>query len=441
LNWPIVKYKFFIFPKERTGAMVQPIQFNNQAQSLLLGGLGGFLNGNPIGNQQQNGQHGPMAPRGLGLPLLTQLGVNSNSNPLLSPMRQLQESQKPALEEKDDKKKSDRLDLSDFAEKAAEEALASAKKSPGNGVTNQIIVSEDGQFQASIDLRINADGSYDMDLEVNFAASRAAMLEQFQSTMQEGNLEKSNSSSGLSYTGMQELSQRYTSYEQVLETRGFEARIFFEQANEVSFSAAQMHGQEAGQQYLGVAKQISEEYTLNISISGDDINAFNEVGETLAQFDDTGTLTGFLEAARGVLNADSSNLGSFVEATKALVGSAQEHVSAKLSNFFTSMNGEYGQSLEEMGFEPNFIENIGKDVQADLGNFFSITNEMLSNLFQLPQGSATQDTKTKQIDALNENLDALTEKRKEIIEQKQDELKEQYSQPRLNKPTFEDLVG
>ncbi len=400
--------------------MVTLLGIPNQGQALFGAGLGGFLNGNPIGNQNQKSPLGGLARNGLSLPNQLKSGLLAPpTSPLLRSINSpLKESNTET--EKDEEKK-DRLEMSEFAEDAVEKAVENARKTPQVGETNQIIVSEDGRFEASIDLRLKSDGSFDLDLAVNFAQSSMQQLEGTRpAALPENpeNLEMESKPAQLSYQSMEAAAQRYTSFEQTLQTRDFEARIFFEESKSVALVAERNHGSEMGGEVLSVAKKVSHEYSLNLSISGKDLDSFNMAAEELAQFDDTGTLGGFLEAAKGVLNADSTNLGSFLEATRSLIDSSREHVSAKLNNFFTNMNENYGGQLEELGFEPDYLQNVGEDVEKDLGAFFNVTNQMLGGSMNEKQIEDGEDIEQQELDVLDQSLEQMKEERKEILQGK-----------------------
>ena len=402
---------------------------NSQGQNSLGLNLSGFFNGKAIGNNSNEGQSNGILGGG-GQSLAQRLGLglssaNGQANLLTNSLQNLNKSlDKTAETEKQretDEKKKDRLETSDGEGSTTGSALQSALR---NGDTQQIVVSEDGRFEASIDMRLNADGSYSLDMSVHFANSQAAAAamssmqqveDQTGTEEQEANLEEDPAS--LAYKGASASYERYTSYEQILQTRGFEASIFFEEAKSVAAQAEQAYGSEMGAEYTSVAGAVAHEYTLNISISGDDLSNFNQVAEDLMQFDDSGTLGGFLTAAQNVLTADSSDLGAFVDATQSLVGATQEHVGAKLTNFFSSMQEQFGGTLEEMGFEPNFIENLGADVQNDLNTFFQITNNMFANMFgsNNDQVEESEDPDAQQLEALDEQLEQMKEKRRELI--------------------------
>ena len=209
--------------------------------------------------------------RGLG-------GLKLPNIPKSPVFRQVENDSQP----KPEKKKQDKVELSDCTEDAVDQVLKNARKTPQVGVTSQVIVSEDGRFEASIDLRMKSDGSFDLDLAVKFAESSSTQLSSMQSVaIPEGKFHTGNTPSALSYTGLRANAERYTSYEQTLETRGFQANIFFEEAKAVALKAEQVHGAGTGAEYLSVSREIAHEFTLNVSISGDDINRFNEIGESL----------------------------------------------------------------------------------------------------------------------------------------------------------------
>ncbi len=384
----------------------------------MLAGLSGFLNGNQIGNKgfqaqkQGQGLHLPISQLGIGSTLPSAADLIKRQTMTPPKLSELQEGAKETDKDKEDEKK-DRVELSDEAENEIQQAIDQAIQ---QGVTQQVVVSKDGRFEVSIDMRVNDDGSYDMDLAVRFAESRGAALDyQAQGALPEPGSPPPPAHSG--YHSMEARAERYTSFEQSLETRGFQASIFFEQSKSVAMKAEQAYGSETGGQYLSTARQVSQEFVLNVSIHGDDITKFNEVGEALTQFDDTGTLGGFLSAVEGVLNADSSNLGAFMEATQGLVDASKEHIAGKLDKFFTSMDEEYGSKLEKLGFAPDILNNMGQDVQKDLEHFFEVTNAVLGGLLDNKLIKSQNDSLETQTDALNEKLDELREERKEILRQ------------------------
>ncbi len=382
------------------------------------GFLNGFFNGQQVGQQNLQQQNAGLIPRSLGL----QSQPNSSGRPaLLPPVSNQNREAKENNPNDRQSKEGDRVELSKFTEDAVNQALENARKSPQAGSTSTVFVSEDGRFEASIDLQIRRDGSYDLDLAVNFAQSRAALLgTSQQQALPEGQREGDELARQTPNNFSQSLSasaERYTSFEQSLSTRGFEANIFYEEAKSVAFKAEQSFGKESGENVLNVAKEVSREFTLNISISGDDIREFNNVADQLTAFDDSGTLTGFLDATRGVLNADSTNLGSFVNATQGLINATQNHVSGKLNSFFSSMNEQYGETLEQIGFAPDRLANIGKDVEKDLQDFFSITNDFFNNLSGNKPEQVEEAASEEEIalETLDENLRQLKEERDERL--------------------------
>ena len=419
--------------------MVQSVSLNNQFQSLLGNGLGGFLQGNALGrNSEDNSSGGILNAKGLNLHSNSSTNKNLGglSSLIPSSLKQsnISEPQKSLVEQqKDEKKKEDKVDISSFAEDAAKKAMETAQKSPKNGETNQVFVSEDGRFEASVDMRLNSDGSYDMDLALRFAQSSATMISgATQQALPQGDAKTSNQLSDLSYSGASLSAQRYTSFEQQLETRDFQARIFYEQTKTIAASAEQMHGSDIAGQITNASQQMAQEFKLNISISGKDLSNFSEVTDTLAQYDDTGTLSGFLQAAQGVLTADSSNIGSFMDATKSLLSATQEHVSAKLNDFFTGMNDQYGQTLQDMGFGQDFLKNQGTDVKSNLDSFFKTTNDMLTSMFGGSNAIETKDIKTQQVEALTASLDNLEQIRKDALQKDQEEAESKLVESNLN---------
>ncbi len=409
--------------------MVQSINLFQDGKG-LFGGFNGFLD-RSFGNENQNNR--PLS----GLLNRNTLGFQSNPLQLPNSNPLLQQIQQKNANEKADEKKKDEVTLSNFVKDAAEEAVDNARQTPGT--TSQVFVSEDGRFEVSIDLQVRRDGSFDLDLAVGFAQSQGAAISsqtngggqqtiEEQSTVeeaeaaatgespQEGAVTEPNAFPPAQFSGFSGIAERFTSFEQSLSTRDLEVNIFFEEAKSVEFQARQQFGDETGDRFQAVAGQISNEFQLNINISGSDINNFNEAANDLLQFDDDGTLGAFLGAASNVLSSDSSNIGSFIDATRSLVGASRDLVSNKLNNFFTDLNSQFGGSLEEIGFEPNFIQSLGENVQNDLDSFFSVTNDLLANLSGSNQIEDPENIEDTELNILEENLEQLQEAREEQIE-------------------------
>lgn len=405
--------------------MVKSIQWTDPMRNALFGSMNGLFNkgNNPASPGETTGLR--LSPLGAS-PWRNNAAQGQPGLLSLLPLRDNALTKSPK-EESADAKKGDRVELSQFAEDAAKEALENAKKSPANGTTSQILVSQDGRFAASIDLKINQDGSYDMELAVRFAASDAAKALLGTGMVSPDGTGNPQETQRASLQATQTV-QRYTSYEHTLETRGFQARIFYEEAKGISQRVEQAYGGEAGAAYMNVAQQVSHEFSLNISISGDDIHAFNEVAANLTQFDESGTLSGFLQAAQGVLTADSRNLGAFVNATQALVSSAQEHVGSRMNQFFTGMNEQYGAVLEKMGFGSDSLAIMGQDVQANLNTFFQLTNDLLANMFGEIGMNPAQNPTIEQAESMRARLEEIREQQQEKPEKKEDWL-ERYRQP------------
>lgn len=443
----------------------QSNKFNN------LVGLNGFLNGKSLGWQNQNDDvstsgNNLMAAVGksLGLNLNPQ---KTSANSLANTLQNLQKSDKTNKTSEDVEKNKDRYDASADDENSLSQILQQAVK---NGASQQIVVSEDGRFEASIDMKLNSDGSYSLDMSIHFANARAAMMAQQSSStasnketaqtgasLLTGGAETGDNASvakvgedagdsqgnpgSLNYQGADALYQSYTSYEQLLQARGFQASIFYEQAKTVAASAERAYGSDMGNQYMSVAGGVAQEYTLNISISGDDLSNFNDVAQQLTQFDDSGTLSGFLSAAQNMLNTDSSNLGSFVDAAQSLIGATQQHVSTKLSNFFTDMQNQFGGTLEEMGFDSNFLSNLGQDVQTDLNNFFQVTNNLFDNLYNSNQLENTQDPETQLLETMTEQMEQQQEQQQVEQEQEQQQTtQDQEVQEQQEEPASQSLL-
>lgn len=418
-----------------------------------LFGSGQGLNGLIVPSLNSNQNRTPLglfssgsnnASLGLNLP---KLGVNNggSNGAGVGLLRNLDENLRESEKDRKKEKDQDKLELGNFSERAAQQALENARRMPRIGATNEIVVSEDGRFEASVDIRFKSDGSYELDLAVRFAESSAASLKSMAAlgAPKEGEFETQDKRNQFSYSGMQAYAERYTSFEQILQTRGFEARIFFEESKAIGFRAEEAHGDGVGKRMTSVASQMAHEYTLNVSIRGDNLNDFNDIANTLSQFDDTGTLNGFLEAARGVLTGDSSNIDSFLGATRGLLNASRDHVGAKLSQFFSSIDKDFGSDLEKLGFGSDFFSKMGESVQNDLNRFFNVTNEMFGKLLGDMKIGRNNDAQTKQLDVIKENLEALREKRQE----RQDQIKEERNEtPELSgqrpggNPIFNELV-
>lgn len=388
----------------------------------IFGGFSGFLNRSALGRGEDNGRPlSGLLNRGSG-------GLQSNllqlqSNPLLQQVQ----NQKDAEKADDDKK--DKVTLSDFVKEAADEAVETAQKTPG--ATSQVFVSEDGRFEVSVDLQVRGDGSFDLDLAVGFAQSSAAALESNgqQQALQDQSLQAKSDAPedgaenavanpaefpvGEFGSSASLLAERFTSYEQSLTTRDLQVNIFFEESKSVALETQQKFGGEAADQFSSVAGQVSNEFKLNINISGDDINNFNQAAADLLQFDESGTLSGFLGAASNVLNSNPNDIGGFIDATRALVGATQEHVSTKLNGFFNGLSSEFGSQLEELGFAPDYLETLGQDVENDLNSFFAITNNFLGSLTGADRIEDQDDIEEQEISILKESLERLEEARQE----------------------------
>ncbi|MBZ0255535.1 hypothetical protein K8I31_05710 [bacterium] len=398
------------------------------------------------------------------LSLLTgKKGLSSQTG--LSALRQpniLKNIQEKAKSPADDEKK-DKLDLSNFAKDAANQAIKQARSKPELGSTNQIIVSQDGRFEASVDLKLNSDGSFALDLAVRFGQSSAAGVQsytantanqqqqvqdqteivdqqqQVQNQTDQQQVEGQDQAApedaqggqtddysldanpaDLSLSSFDAIAARQTSFEQVVSTRDFQASIYYEESKAVALSAQQAQGDAVAGQYLGVSKQLAQEFTLNVSISGNDLSNFNAIAEELSQFDDTGTLGSFLQAAQGVLNSDPTNAGSFISATQALLQSTQNHVGAQLDNFFTGLGDTFGEQLDSLGlgFSSDFFDNIGEDVNNDLNKFFDVTNQLFNN-FGI---DTSTDPESLTTDLLSKSMEQLQEQQKEKLDEAQDEV-------------------
>ena len=438
--------------KEGLSAMAGILGLLNSNQSTGSFGLNGFFQGSAIGlSSEENEGNNQGLMQSVGQSLNQRLGLNlsPSGNRLADSLNLLNKSnsaktaktnESDSTQDSEDKKK-DRLETSTESNTSLDQIVQNAIK---NGTTQQIVVSQDGRFEASIDMRLNADGSYALDLSIHYANAQAAAIASqttgSQTTNQTQEIESTkdpsvapttddltaqNEDQSLdpyqTYQGASVAYQRYTSYEQILQTRGFEANIFFEEAKSVAASAEQAYGQDMGNQYMSVAGQVAQEYTLNISISGDDLSNFNQVSQELTQFDDSGTLAGFLQAAGTVLNTNSSDFGAFVDATQSLVNASQQHVTAKLSNFFSSMQDQFGGTLEQLGFDSNYIANLGQDVESDLNTYFGITNNLWNALFNTngkentDQIDSNEDIESAQLELLNEQMSLLEEKRQELF--------------------------
>lgn len=434
--------------------MVQSINLFQDGNG-LFGGFSGFLNRSPLGLGNQD--RAPLSG------LLDRSAIGLQSNPLQIPNNPLlQRVEQQKQNEKADEKKKDEVELSDFIKEAADEAVSNARKTPG--ATSQVFVSEDGRFEVSVDLQVRSDGSFDLDLAVGFAQSRGAAIESTQNTQQliakqdqstDGEVPETTeddavvdpNASPLQQFGStaSAIAQQYTSYEQSLSTRDLQVNIFFEEAKSVAFNTEQKFGSETADQFSSVAGQISNEFKLNINISGSDISNFNQAASDLLQFDESGTLSGFLGAASNVLNSNPNDIGSFIDAARALVGATKDHVSSRINSFFTDLNSEFGGQLEELGFTPDYLQNLGNDVQNDLNSFFSITNELLANLSGTNQIEDQEDVDNAELSILEENLEQLNEARNERINSElnliPEYIKERNQAEESSRQTLEELLA
>ncbi len=383
------------------------------------GGIGGFMNGQQLGGTQNRPLQGLNSNAKSGL--LNSLVGNQNTPSLLSNANSPQKTQGLSDEEEGinrQKDKEDKVEIQEFAQDAIDQALKNASNGNTNGTTKQIIVSEDGRFEASIDLQLRADGSFDLDLEVGFAESRSASITEL-------------SSYDSSFGDLQAQAGYYTSisqdtlveFEQSITGRDYQAQIFYNEATHVAASVGAQYGGDLGGQVSGVAGELAREFSMRISISGESLDSFNQQVSEMAESEDGDQLlAGFLSAASNVINNSPDNTDGFFTATQALLDNAQSMISTQLNDFFTSLQEDYGQVAEEFGFGSDFFTQFGEDTQQGLNDFFSTTNSFFDNLFGQQVESASQPSELEtdsEAELLKQTMESLKEYQEQILEESQ----------------------
>lgn len=378
-------------------------------EQLGAGLLNGFINSTPLGQSNDR-----QALSGL---IGSRLGAGTQRLPEALAKPQDDETKRIG-EEEDERRltgqKEDSVDIQDFARQAVDQAMESAAQRRSGGGTNQIFVSEDGRFEASVDLQVRQDGSFDLNLEVSMAEARSASIAEIYAA--DPSLARLGES-GASYASVQQDS--LVSFEQVVTGRDFEARLFYEEASHMAVEVGNAYGEQLGGEVRGVAGELANEYTLNISISGESLESFNQqVGALAAREDGDQLLPSFLSAAGNVINNAASGVDGFFAATQSLLDSARAVIGSNLQDFFGGLQEQYGGVAQEFGFGENFFETMGEETGKNLNDFFTVTNDFFGELFgnALTGGADTESLlsgdKSEQ-DVLQETLETMNEYREE----------------------------
>ncbi|HPA47894.1 MAG TPA: hypothetical protein PLG59_16900 [bacterium] len=399
--------------------MVSPLNLQlNAAAGGLSNLFNGYLLGNRIGNNQEE-------PSGNNLNLLGRPSTTGNSQGLTGLLQRYAEltANKDSIkniqkeeEEKEDEKE-DTVELSDFAKQAVEQAVEQAE-SGGlvNGTTQQVFVSEDGRYEASIDLRLNGDGSFDLDISVGMAQSRTAGIGSQQSS---GNGEVAGS--GNAYSSSASMMSRTTvEYERMIAQDDWQAQIYYSSVQQAAVGISQSYGEDMGNQVMQVGAQLSKEFQMNISVSGADLDSFlAQVEQIASSEEDSGDLGGFLTAVSNVLTASPENLSDLFGATNALINQVGEQVSNALDDFFTSIGETFGSQLEEMGLGTEFLDGLKEESQSGLTQFLDVTNSFFQNILGV---NSLEDTQTNsELQLLQESLEMQQEAMEEEAEQTEEE--------------------
>lgn len=392
--------------------MVQ-IFAQDDARSLFGAGgsLNGFLNGEQIGraNRPLSALNQGLS-RGQGLlgppPAAAQPSVHTE------PDRRKRIGEDDKDEGRGLRPKKDEVEIQEFAQDAIDQALSKAAQRPG--ATQQIVVSEDGRFEASIDLQVRSDGSFDLDIEVGFAESRAASISEiFASDPSLAQIGQS----GASYAAVQQ--DTLLEFEQIVAGRDFEARIFYSEATHVAAEIGSAYGDNVGGEVRGVAGELAREYKLNISVSGESLESFNAQAREIAARDDgENLLGGFLTAASNLINSSPDNLDGFFQATQSLLDNAKATIASSLDSFFGDMQDQFGDTIEEFGFGPDFLTQMNEQSQQGLGDFFDVTNSLFGQLFgaQVDMSTTPQElAQDAENDILAQTIAKYDELRQEAI--------------------------
>ncbi len=379
-------------------------------EQLGAGLLNGFINSTPL---SQSNDRRPLS----GL-IGSRLGAGIQGLPETIAKPQDDESKRIGEEEKESRlteRKGDSVDIQDSAKQAVDQAMENAAQKRPGGATNQIFVSEDGRFEASVDLQVRQDGSFDLNLEVSMAEARSASIAEIYAA--DPSLARLGES-GASYASVQQ--DTLVSFEQIVTGRDFEARLFYEEASHVAVEVGNAYGDQLGGEVRGVAGELANEYTLNISISGESLESFNrQVGELAAREDGDQLLPSFLSAAGNAINNAASGVDGFFAATQSLLDNARAVIGSNLQEFFGGLQEQYGGIAQEFGFGENFFESMGEETGQNLNDFFNVTNGFFGELF----GNALPDATDKESllrdgqgeqDVLQETLETMKEYQEEI---------------------------
>jgi len=283
----------------------------------------------------------------------------------------------------------DKVELSSLARDAIKEAVDSALHQPVNGATQQVFVSEDGRYQVTIDLKLNRDGSFDLDLSVGMAAGRAAGVQGL--LQEEPGIGANELPGGVGMAGAVAIQETTLEYERLLATREWEARIFYSSTERVAAAVEQAHGPELGGGVLSVGADLSREFQLNISITGEDLNSFLAQVQELSVSEEASDLAGFLDAVANVLTSAPESLGDLFRATEALIARATEHVADAVDHFFAGIWDTFGSQLQEIGFEYGLIEDMSATAQRGLRDFLDVTNRFFASILGIQQERVVED--------------------------------------------------
>lgn len=323
-----------------------------------------------------------------------------------------------------DDEKGDKVELSNFASEAIEEAVGNALHSMVNGATQQVFVSEDGRYQATIDLQVNRDGSFNLDISVGMAASRTAGAQLLQGEPINHGLELRAYPGNTSFVSARVLQETTLEYERQIATRDWEAQIFYSSTERVAAGVSRVHGPDVGGKVLSVGSELSREFQMNISISGENLDSFLAQIDELSASEEASELTGFLDAVGNVLRAAPDDLGDLLNATEALIARVGEQVAEAVNHFFTGIWDTFGSELQDFGFGSDFIEEMNENAQQGLKDFLGVTNHFFENILGLPENQTLEDPRA---DSNARLLKESLELQKEALQERLEEVKENRS--------------
>jgi len=402
--------------------MVSPL---NLQLHTAAGGLSNLFNGYLLGNRIGNKEEEPSGNR---LNLLGRSSTTGSSQGLTGLLQRYAELianknsimniQEKDKEDKNEEKKEDTVQLSDFAKQAVEQAVEQAEGGQlVNGTTQQVFVSEDGRYEASVDLRLNGDGSFDLDISVGMAQSKSAGIGSPQTG---GNGEVAGSGAVYSSSAGSMMSRTTVEYERMIAQDDWQAQIYYSSVQQAAVGISQSYGEEMGDQVMQVGAQLSKEFQMNISVSGEDLDSFlSQVEQIASSEEDSGDLGGFLTAVSNVLTASPENMSEFFGATNALINKVGEQISSALDNFFTSIGETFGSQLEEMGLGAEFLDGLKEESQSGLTKFLDVTNSFFQNILGVNSLEDIQANSDAQL--LQESLEMQQEAMEEQAEQTEEE--------------------